>query len=220
MKQRFIHTPILVPVVELEPGAYGDVAMPPHPVSDEQIRRHWQDSLAQSKLGHLIAVKTRSWLVDFAQVLNDSEFPTVLKNELDYVELGQSDSDLMHAIAGGYGLFDGDEPVILPQCCCGFGDLNAWRTAAAYHGASPTKVWIGHPQLDLSYAAPNLVLADEDEPHADRLHVIVDASALAIAVDHAELLVQSWLPRVTDEVKRLGYHYPAVVARALLGLTN
>jgi hypothetical protein len=98
-------------------------------------------------------------------------------------------------LPGGFCLMsENGEPLIEPQCCCDFQNLNNWALFIGLEsGAEWTRVWLGHPQTDGRREGENVWLAcdnDRDtypvQPMENHPIVSVPIAALAKALDAAD----------------------------------
>lgn len=210
---------MLVPVVEVEPGRFGEAESPPGPWTDEQSSAYWRECLAQSGLEHLVPVG-RSWHVPLDRVLDVRTLTKLVAAHLDETDREARGLDVSDW-AGGYALFDGEEGVLLPQCCGGLADLSEWSLVASYRSTEETMLWVGHPWLMCAFVEPHLQLRETTEyPRPDQIlrTVTVGAGALAVAVARAELSIRSLVPEILAVVDDLGFVFADSVARRTLGV--
>jgi hypothetical protein len=216
----FVAHPSLVPLVELQPGSFGEVASPPGPWSDEQAYEYWNACLSKSGLGHLVPVTRRSWLVTLDQLLEPSVLRQVLAAHLRELEHDVTDPEVS-SLSGGFALFDGPEPLLLPQCCGDLGNLADWHRATSYRESSAETLWVGHPWIEVAYEAPHLRLQETTEypkPTDVLRSVTVDPYALAGAVLAARAQLTDCLPQIAGCLAELGFSSAVSAAASILGI--
>jgi len=165
----------LVPVLELEPFKFATQSRSSPtrtgPGAPEEWHRYWMDSLADSHLGRLRALRRGGWHVPVAEF----EDSMVLRRFLDVVirDWGGveslSDPGEILPLNGGLALTCPDCDVLVePQCCGDLGDAANWRTASGYRKIEWQMLWIGHPYVSVSYRSPWLILTDlHDSKHPE-----------------------------------------------------
>lgn len=208
----------LVPVVELEPGRFGKAEGPPGPWSDEQCAQYWTDCLAQADLDHLVPVHPRSWLVALDDLLERRVLRRILRPYLD--DLDDMVDGVGCAFSGGFALYDGAEPLLLPQCCGDLGNLSEWQAVSGLRGRSSARVWIGHPELVATYVAPRLELrqTSESDDDVNATIVSVDPYALSSEVERVRARLQNLVSYLAASLPPADFPNAEACAAGMLGL--
>jgi hypothetical protein len=152
----------LRPVIELEPARFGEVHWP-HPSTVEQDRCYWKTCLAQAGITELEAVAPGSWHVLAEAIDEHATLAKILRAHFRAEEIPADPLDV-NPLSGGFALVRHGEVVVLPSCCCDLANLEDWEQAAAYEGAEPTMLWIGHPWLSVRSEEDRLCMREVHEP--------------------------------------------------------
>ncbi|MFM9402597.1 hypothetical protein [Myroides odoratimimus] len=104
---------------------------------------YWHRSLSDSNLGHLVAIKEGSFLVD-VNSMDEDALSVVIEKELEEIELEEYE-DQIAKLAGGIVVIEGEVILQEPMCCC---DMDSCRDLLAIVESEEDtwiQLWIGHP---------------------------------------------------------------------------
>jgi hypothetical protein len=123
---------------------------------------------------------------------------------------------------GGLALFVDGELLITPSCCGDLGDLSAWEEAVTTRPQEGT-LWIGHPDLKVSFTERLVTLRETWETPIEPDHLVevtVPNDQLAVAVAAARAALTRFGVEMTPTVARvLGSPEPAAeIANLLIGV--
>ncbi|ATB41742.1 hypothetical protein CYFUS_007212 [Cystobacter fuscus] len=154
----------LVPVVEFEPGPYARLDRPLPEVSDEDgpgDERSWAERLADAGI-QLEPLVPESWLVPTSRLTDPHVLRQLLRVSLKSLDATGAEPrvDSVSAMMGGQALLEDEHVVLKPRCCGDLRNLEHWENAARQRFEG---FWIGHPQVRASWAAPWLVLREDEE---------------------------------------------------------
>ena len=153
----------LRPVIELAPASFGSCPdLGPGPWTAGQSARYWATSLAESGIRDLSPILPGSWFVSLDELAAPFPLSKVLEAHLDGLELPAGPEDLP-PFSGGFVLYHGVEPILLPSCCGDLGNLADWRKAAAQRSDSPEMLWVGHPWFSTWFADGKLHIREEQD---------------------------------------------------------
>lgn len=154
---------ILKLAIEIEAYCYGD----PNHVrderqSDEQFQQYIQDCLVYSGLDRLKPVAPGYMFYEISE-LDDSALATVLAYELsdffedepELYETVESVREFFPAFSGGFAIFDAEELVSTPGCCCRFDDLSEWRQFSTELSHDFQDLWVGHDSESVALRLDN-----------------------------------------------------------------
>ncbi|WP_438025690.1 hypothetical protein [Sorangium sp. So ce233] len=209
----------LVPVVELEPGAYGSAPQPTtSPWTAEESETYWRACLRAGGVVGVAPVVPGSWLV----ALDVLDSPELLHRVLHvhFADGVPADLDEIGPFCGGFALVDDGEILVLPTCCGDLGTLDNWRIATELRTNSPEMLWIGHPWLTVWYQAPMLHVREVTEynlPTCPR-EFAMNPEALQSAVRHATRELDLFCERVVESLHDIpGVLDAAAIGRILVG---
>ncbi|WP_437649903.1 hypothetical protein [Sorangium sp. So ce362] len=206
----------LLPVVELEPGAYGSAPQPgTSPWTAEESDTYWRACLRAGGVVGVAPVVQGSWLV----ALDALNSPDLLHRVLQVHFAGGVPADLdgIDPFCGGLALVDDSELLILPTCCGDLGALDNWQIATEQRTELPEMLWIGHPCLTVWYHAPMLHIREEAEcnlPTHPR-EFAMNPEALQSAVRQATRELDLFCERVVVSLRELTGVLDALDARAI-----
>lgn len=186
----------LRPVVELFPEDLGG--------ADTASAERWISLLDAAGISVAGEIIPDSWLV----YADDIQSPRALRT-LARAHLGSADGPgLMSALSesalqGGFVLVDGDDVVLAPGCCGHLGHIASWRRAAAHRGADKLRLYIGHPEVSVSFEGGFLCVHEAfDAEHQNKPKTLrVSPHPFAAAVSDASARVAELMTRVRAAIR-------------------
>lgn len=128
------------------------------------------------------------------------------------------------SFSGGLALCVDGEPVITPSCCGDLGNLTSWEEALQTR-PSEGKLWIGHPDIEVSFSERSVVLRETSE-YGDEPDLLVEVTLpidqLELAVVAARAELERLRPALEPAVARIlgSSEHAAKVADLLLGFDS
>lgn len=195
----------LVPVVEVYGFDYSRLPTPEvrpaseHPaIWDDYFQRCMADAgfsgVRTIKPGlSFVAVSSLSGTALLDRMIRDRLADSGLPGFEDPDADGEAASEVnVASFSGGLALCVDGDPVISPSCCGDLGDLSSWEEALQTRPSEGT-LWIGHPDLKVSFSESAVVLCETSEYEQETdslLEVSLPIAALerAVASARAELV--------------------------------
>lgn len=198
----------LVPVVELEPGAFRTRTLeaPARSGLEDPTGwdRYWRESLTDAGLGHLDPIHPGSWLVPIERLVE----PRVLTRILEVHQARVGDEaerpaglDEVEPLSGGFVLCDPERELVTAGCCATLGD--DWRGTVEAATSEWSVLWIGHPWASVRREGARLWLRLEAEhgPPPEPSLLSIDPGALRRAIEAAAVEQRALAERLRPVVE-------------------
>ena len=166
-------------VLRVEPWRWSDRQLPPELTIDDYVGwdAYFADCLADAGVTGVKPVFPGCSFADaFAIIENEfmlriieEELETSRILELQHADGGQYDLNDVSPLEGGCVMHDGDELLIVPNCCGELVDLDNWKAALRERPFDGT-VWIGHPEAGISFLGDEVTLRPRIRRRADPNH--------------------------------------------------
>lgn len=104
---------------------------------------YWHNSISDSGLGNLKAVREGCFLVDIEELTTEN-LAVIVQKELEDIELEEYE-DQISKISGGLIISEGEEFYLEPMCCGDLDSLNEWEAIIGSEENVWHQLWIGHP---------------------------------------------------------------------------
>ncbi|KUF38188.1 hypothetical protein AS361_08040 [Myroides marinus] len=111
--------------------------------SPKEWNAYWHNSISDSGLGNLKAVREGSFFVNIEE-LTTANLVVILQKELEDIELDEYEDQIAKMI-GGLVISEGEVCSLEPMCCGDLDSLNEWETIASSEENIWHQLWIGHP---------------------------------------------------------------------------
>ncbi|WP_452601472.1 hypothetical protein [Pontimicrobium sp. MEBiC06410] len=139
----------LLNTIEIEPWDYTKNEYESPSVSKVENPKAWSDfwykCISDSNLQNLKPIEIGSYLVDINNI-GDSELKTILKKELEDVDLSDF-KEYVGQIIGGIVIVKNGKIIIEPTCCGDISDIQNWEEVGNAEFNKWTQLWIGHPWI-------------------------------------------------------------------------
>jgi hypothetical protein len=182
----------LIPVVELEPTAFGasgrSLPSGTYQEMPEEWYRYWLESLVDSRVTGLMPIQRGSWHVPTSEFTD-----TVILGRVEVIFQNWLEKELEPVwgpLLGGLALRCQSQNVLIEPTCCGdLANIAYWREATGYRQSKWHPLWIGHPSLSVLYRAPRLIISSphDAEPPTASWAVCPDRLEAAVAAAQIEL---------------------------------
>jgi hypothetical protein len=202
----------LRPVIELSPGDLGGYDLPAagHP-PEKALDAHWRRCLEQAGFTDVRPAAPGTWLVLTDDIVSPRAMRHLLRAHLGPAAyVGREDAaPSLSALQGGFVLFEGEEPLIVPGCCGDLHNLKEWERAAAYRGPRKLVLKVGHPAVSVRYAEGDLWLSEEPDMEHDVAFsgepttLRVSGDAFAAAVLRARADVEAFSNRLSSVLREM-----------------
>ncbi|MDR0194974.1 MAG: hypothetical protein LBI73_07605 [Myroides sp.] len=111
--------------------------------SPKQWNTYWHNSISDSELGNLKAVREGSFLVNIEELTTEN-LVAILQKELEDIDLDKYE-DQIAKITGGLVVSQGEMCYLEPMCCGDLASLNEWESILTSKENIWQELWIGHP---------------------------------------------------------------------------
>jgi hypothetical protein len=206
----------LIALIEFSPVhfARADRAHPKRsgPEAPDEWTRYWFESLADAGIHELTPFQD-TWSVRADTVLRPETIRLLIDvtlRDMDVLE----DFDDAPAMEAGFALAVDGVGLVMPGCCCDFGNLKSWRSIMHAPDGKWQQIWIGHPWV---FARQNQGLVEVTTPAESEspceVALTIPIELLIDAVERAQAEVHA----VCERVRRiLNAAYPVHVVNRLL----
>lgn len=198
----------LSPVVELPPSSFSKQEHKYPEVSGRECpdgwERYWLNSLGDSGIFDLQAIRPGSWHVATADLIQSRSLTTVLR--ATFGGYGDREQLAGEHFNGGCVLLDGTGELISePQCCCDLNVIDDWRNAAAYRGLDWEMLWVGHPWHYVRYSSPFIHLSHQTENTPSNATWAISPAELESAIAAAAAEISRFIEAALPILDGLGF---------------